>query len=120
METRIESIRRILDAATNQIFPGNPSHDGLGRFWNLSRDDFVKAVVYAQQVIVLGKPDDSALIKALKGLPPFDGTTLNGITLTRMPLGRPAVSDADIQFIANWIKDYCPDSDSDAKTTKST
>lgn len=105
METRLEAVRRILNAASDQIFPGNPSHSGLGRFWNLSRDQFVNAVVYGEPVIVLGKPDDSALIKALKGLPPFDGSRFS-----RMPLGRPPVSDVDIKFIAKWIQDECPES----------
>jgi hypothetical protein len=106
METRLEAVRRILNAAADQIFPGNPSHDGLGRFWNLPRDRFVNAVVYNQQVIVLGKPDDSALIKSLRGLPPFDGSKFS-----RMPLGRPPISDVDITFIANWIRDGCPETD---------
>ena len=55
--------------------------------------------------IVLGKPDDSALIKSLKGVAPFDGSNY-----PRMPVGGPYVNDADIAFIAQWIKDGCPDS----------
>jgi len=109
-ETRIEAVRRILNTATDQVTPGNPFHGGKRRFWNASRDDFVAAKVYGQQVIVLGKPEDSALIKSLKGLPPFDGSQF-----PRMPLGRPAVSDSDIAFIAQWIVDGCPDSDVEAK-----
>jgi hypothetical protein len=115
METRLEAVRRILNAAADQIFPGNPSHGGLGRFWNLPRDQFVNAVVYNQQVIVLGKPDDSALIKALRGLPPFDGSRFS-----RMPLGRPPVSDMDITFIANWIRDGCPECDPAVKMNLAT
>jgi tyrosinase len=106
METRLEAVRRILNTASDQIFPGNPSHSGLGRFWNLPRDTFVNAVVEGLQVIVLGKPDESAMIKALKGLPPFDGPPFG-----RMPQGRPPVADADIAFIAQWIKDGCPETD---------
>lgn len=106
METRLEAVRRILNAAADQVFPGNPSHGGLGRFWNLPRDQFVNALVYNQQLIVLGKPDESALIKSLRGLSPFDGSKFS-----RMPLGRPPVSDVDITFIANWIRDGCPECD---------
>ncbi|HEV3387150.1 MAG TPA: hypothetical protein VG097_20190 [Gemmata sp.] len=105
METRLQAIRQILNAATDQGSPGNPSHGGLGRFWNLPRDQFVAAKVYGQQVIVVGKPDESALIKSLKGIAPFDGSTF-----PRMPLGRPPVSDSNIAFIAKWIADGCPDS----------
>jgi hypothetical protein len=67
--------------------------------------------VYGQQVIVLGKPNDSALIKALKGLPPFDGSVF-----PQMPLARPPVRDSDIAFIAKWIQDGCPDSDTAARS----
>jgi tyrosinase len=112
-ETRLEAIRRILDAATDQGSPGNPVHGGLRRFWNLARDEFVNAVVYGQQVIVVGRPEDSALIKSLKGVAPFDGSQF-----PRMPIGRPSVSDTDIAFIAQWIRDGCPDSDSEARDKK--
>lgn len=110
METRLEAVRRILDTATDQGTPGAPYHDGVGRFWQLPRDQFVAAVVYGEQVIVPGHPEDSALIKALKGLPPFDNTQF-----ARMPLARTPVTDADITFIENWITDGCPDSDAEAR-----
>src|SRR5262245_65353516 len=105
-ETRLEAVRRILNTATDQVTPGNPFHGGKRRFWNLSRDEFVNAVIYGQKVIVLGKPEDSALIKSLRGTAPFDGTRF-----PRMPVARPPVSDGDIAFIAKWILDKCPDSD---------
>src|SRR4051812_15782034 len=110
METRLEAVRRILNTATDQITTGNPSHDGLGRFWNLPRDQFVAAVVYGEKVIVVGDPNTSALIKSLRGLPPFDGTVY-----PRMPLGRDPVQDSDIEFIARWIADGCPDTDKRAR-----
>lgn len=110
METRLEAVRRILNTASDQVFPGNPSHSGLGRFWNLPRDSFVNAVVEGLQVIVLGDPEGSAIIKALKGLPPFDGPPFG-----RMPQGRDPVSDPDIEFIAQWIRDGCPEHDRAAK-----
>ena len=110
METRLDAVRRILDAAANQGTPGNPNHQGLGRFWNLPLDQFKTCVVYGQQVIVPSNPDTSALIKALKGTAPFDGTMF-----PRMPLGRPPVKDSDIAFIAKWITDGCPATDPKAR-----
>jgi tyrosinase len=55
-------------------------------------------------VIVLGKPDESALVQALRGVAPFDGSGF-----PRMPPGGPYVADADIALIAQWIADGCPD-----------
>jgi len=101
METRLDAVRRILDAATGTR---NPRHQGKGRFWNLTRDEFVAATVYGQQVVVPGRPEDSALIKALRGLAPFDGSRF-----PRMPTGGPYVNDADITFIEQWIRDGAPD-----------
>lgn len=109
METRLEAVRRILDLAVGS---SNPFHEGKRRFWNLPRDQFVSATVYGETVIVLGKPDDSALIKSLKGVAPFDGSNY-----PRMPISGPYVNDADIAFIAQWIKDGCPDSHPAARST---
>src|SRR5207249_4909717 len=102
IETRLEAVRRILETAVGSR---NPFHEGKLRFWNLPRDQFVSTTVYGETVIVLGKPDDSALIKSLKGIAPFDGSNY-----PRMPIGGPYVNDADIAFIARWIEDGCPDS----------
>jgi hypothetical protein len=107
IETRLEAVRRLLDAA---VGARNPWHEGKRRFWNLPLDQFVSATVYGEPVIVLGNPDNSALIKALKGVAPFDGSNY-----PRMPVGGPYVSDADIAFIAQWIRDGCPDSDTAAR-----
>jgi hypothetical protein len=105
-ETRLDRVRAILDAAAS----GNPSHGGTGRFWELDYDAFIGAVVYGQKVIIPGDPDGSALIKALKGVEPFNGPDSFNTRppFARMPLGGPYVSDSDIQFIADWIKDGCP------------
>ena len=59
--------------------------------------------MYDVKVIVLGNPDESGLVKALRGRAPFDSTTFS-----RMPLGRPPVSEPDIVFIEQWIRDGCP------------
>ena len=105
-ETRLEAVRRILNTATDQGTPGHPSHGGKGRFWNLPRNQFVAAVVLGQQVIVLGQPENSAMIKALRGLPPFTGAPF-----PLMPKGRPPVGEPDIAFIEQWIRDGCPEND---------
>lgn len=46
---------------------------------------------------------DAGLIKALRGLYPFDGSHF-----PRMPLGRPPVAEDDIRYIERWIADGCP------------
>ena len=112
-ETRLEAVRRILNAATDHGSPGDPFHEGKRRFWNLSRDEFVATVVYGQQVIVVGQPDASALVKSLKGIAPFDGSQF-----PKMPIGRPPVSDLDSAFIEQWIRDGAPDSDAIARDTR--
>ena len=100
MDTRLEAIRRILDAAAGGR---TPRHQGKGRFWNLPQDEFVAATIYGQQVIVPGDPAASALAKALRGLALFDGSRF-----PRMPTGGPYVNDADIAFIEKWIRDGAP------------
>ena len=79
MASRLEEVRRILDEAADRGRPGHPDHlapDGrkLGRFWNLPLQEFVNAVVYGMPVIVWRHPEKSAMIAALKGDPPFDGS----------------------------------------------
>ncbi len=115
-ETRLDIVRSLLNNVTGDR---NPRHSGttgsgstqLRRFWNLSRDDFVNAVVYGQRVIVPGNPTESALIKSLKGDPPFNGA------FDRMPPGGPYLNDDDIAFIAKWIEDGAPDVDSSIRAT---
>jgi hypothetical protein len=66
--------------------------------------------VLGRQLLVLGKSAESNLIKALQGEAPFGsdiGTA--GAFFRRMPGGRPPVVDPDIDFIAQWIDDGCPD-----------
>ena len=113
-ENCFDRIRAILgDAAGDE-----PTvYDGVGRFWELSRDEFVRAEVYGVPLIApavqkscCGGGDSrsasSGLIRALRGAPPFDGS--------RFPpfmWGGKRVSDPDIDFIAAWIDDGCPPDD---------
>ena len=56
------------------------------------------------KILVIGKSADSNIIKALKGLPPFDGSIF-----PQMPAdGPPYFSDAQIQPLADWIDANCP------------
>jgi hypothetical protein len=94
-------VRIILDRLVDQN-GGSPRHSGKGRFWNLTRDEFVKGPIYGKTPIVPGDPDKSFLVAILKG--PNDG-------FARMPPGGPYISDPDLQFIVQWIKDGAPDID---------
>ena len=104
MPPRITRVREILDAATDAVTPGDPGH---GRFWRLSRADLVVVEPYGIRAVVPFDPPASGLVKALKGLPPFDGDSFG-----RMPLGGDPVAEADIAFIEAWIADGCPDDES--------
>lgn len=62
-------IQQILESAVNGGTIG--AH---GNFWrNKTRDQFVTLKVFGRQLLVVGKADDSNLIKALRGETPFDG-----------------------------------------------
>lgn len=112
-ETRIQIIRSMLN---NLIGNRSPRHTGtlgtgpsqpLRRFWDLPRDSIITASVYGQRAVIPGNSADSALIKALKGDPPFNGS------FARMPPGGPYLGNDDIAFIARWIDDGAPDADSE-------
>jgi hypothetical protein len=76
-----------------------------GTFWRgVTRDQFVAEVVFEHPLIVVGQGGDSNLVKALKGIEPFDGSEFR-----RMPAGRPPVPADQIAFIERWIDDGCPE-----------
>jgi hypothetical protein len=53
---------------------------------------------------VVGKPQDSNIIKALQGVAPFDGPIF-----PQMPAdGPPFASNDQIQPLADWINRSCP------------
>lgn len=58
-------------------------------------------------ILVKGKPDESNLIKALRGTPgtPFDP---NNGSIGRMPVGGPQMPPELIDAIADWIQRGCP------------
>lgn len=58
METRLTQVRAILNRLVDQN-GGNPRHSGKGRFWNLTRDEFVRGPIYGKTPIIPGDPDNS-------------------------------------------------------------
>ena len=99
-------VRTILDTA---VGPG--TFGAHGPFWRgKTRDQFVQARVFGQQLLVIGNGQGSNLVKALRAQLPFgsdQGTA--GATFRRMPAGRPAVAAGDLDFMEHWINDGCPD-----------
>ncbi|MFL5330278.1 MAG: hypothetical protein ACJ8C4_15365 [Gemmataceae bacterium] len=92
-------VQTILENAVNRDTIGKH-----GNFWrNKTRDQFVALQIMGQQLLVVGDSAASNLIKALKGLPPFDGTLA-----PQMPEGYSPVPDAQIQQIVSWIDAQCP------------
>lgn len=95
MEIRIMQVRAILNRLADGH--GEPRHSGKGRFWNLSRDEFVNGPIYGKKPIEPGKPQG-----------PADG-------FAQMPLGNnPYISSGDLAFIETWIADGAPDMDTEA------
>lgn len=103
---RFARVKEILDASV-----GGGMFGAHGPFWRgKSREQFVAAKVFGKQLLVVGNAAESNLVKALRAQAPFGSDTGTvGATFRRMPAGRPAVADADIQFIEQWIQDSCPD-----------
>src|SRR5215216_3962209 len=53
--SRYERVKQILDAAQGSV---TPSYQGLGRFWNLPLDTFMKATLYGIRLISEPIPPD--------------------------------------------------------------
>ena len=102
---RYERVIEILDTAV-----GGPSATvGFhGAFWrNKTRDEFVAHIQFGQRLIILNDPGSSALVRALKGEDPFDGSSF-----MRMPSGgNPPVPADEVTVIEEWISDGCPAED---------
>ena len=108
--TRYAQVAAILDNAIGGPASAIGAH---GAFWRgLSKDQFVAKKVYSLPIVTVGDGKGSNLIKALKGEVPF-GSDLPGAppgaNWPRMPDGFPAVSDADIAFIEQWVDAGCPE-----------
>ena len=98
-------VQQILQDATPT---GNPRHPqagvNQGRFWTKPYAEFLGLSIYTQKLIAdpgVDRGANSALVKALRG-------TLAGFPrMPRAPL--PPVSDANIQFISDWIDSGSPE-----------
>jgi tyrosinase len=112
--TRYERVKQILSAAAR---PSIPAKGAKPRFWALSLEKFKEASIYGVRLVAPEQPAsccsggasrsaNSGLIKALRGIAPFDGSRF-----PPRPWGSSELSDADIQFIAEWIDDGCPPDD---------
>ena len=110
--TRFDQVKQILDDSVN----GDNIH-AHGPFWrNTTRDEFVAKVIFGYPLLTAGNGNESNLVKALRGEAPFGANLPDpppGAIFSRMPANRPPVSDANIDFIRQWIDDGCPDDDDD-------
>jgi tyrosinase len=122
--SRYTRVKAILAAAAGDK---PPDYGGLGRFWELPLDAYpqetppvtlLNARVYGVRLIAPApasccsdresRSASSGLIQALRGMPPFDG---NRFPPFMWGDGGRRVADADIDFIAEWIDDGCPEDD---------
>jgi hypothetical protein len=78
-------------------------------FWNnMTYQQFTTGAVPSVRgnwlVLQIGSPDTSNIIMALRGVAPFDGSTFN-----QMPADGPPFATPDqIQPLADWIQNNCP------------
>jgi hypothetical protein len=101
-------VQAALDRTLGAASPGNHM-----AFWRgKTRDEFVATEVFGLKVVEIGNPEQSNLVRALKGLPPF-GVDLKprppGALLSRMPARQPPATPADIALIEQWITQGCPE-----------
>ena len=97
---RFQRVIQILDDA---IGGPNKTIRAHGPFWRgLTRDQFVAETVFDLDLVAVGTGADSNLVKALRGVEPFDGSEF-----PRMPVGRPPVPEEGIAFIERWIDEGC-------------
>lgn len=104
--TKFADIHKLLETAVS-----NQDIGEHGNFWRgQTRDQFVALKVEGIPLLVVGDPDDSNLIQAIKPACPFGNDTpvCPQGTYPQMPEGFPAMSAADVQTIADWIRAGCP------------
>lgn len=92
-----ETVKFATDVAPLLVANCNGCHiNGRRPSGGLSMDNFAALSRGGDsgRIVVAGKPDESLLIKKLKGL-----------AGQRMPAGRPALSDEKIELISTWIRE---------------
>lgn len=105
---RFEMVKQILDTlVSGQSFGGHRA------FWrDLSLYDFPTYRVFGKQLLKKGDSANSNLILALRAQYPFGSDVgTEGAYFRRMPAGRLPATQAQIDYIARWIDDGCPDDD---------
>lgn len=89
----------------------DPDISGHGRWWRvMDHNTFVTdGKVKGERIVVVGDPDNSIVIHALRGdTPDFDEND-PGARFGRMPQGAASFfENADIDEIADWIRRGCP------------
>ncbi len=85
-------------AAVGALINFAPHH----RFWSVPYDDFIAGNVFGVQTLIVGNAADSGIIRALKGEPPFDGSSYE-----QMPPSGAFPLEA-IDAVADWINRNCP------------
>lgn len=103
---------RVQELLRNAATDGRPMHmddngNERGRFWELPYAEFMAlSPIYGFPLIADAGPnrgERSNLVKILRG--PLTGVR----RIPQMPLDRPAMAAADIQFIQEWIDADCPE-----------
>jgi hypothetical protein len=101
----------VQDALDRILGEGPPPNHGS--FWRgVSRDEFVALSVFGLELVVVGDPEASNLVRALRGLAPFGSDLPDSPPdsfIRRMPAGRPPASEEDMALIEGWIRAGCPD-----------
>ena len=80
-------------------------------FWRgITRDQFVSLEIFGYPLISDNDSAGSNLLKALRGEAPF-GVDLGtpGATMPQMPAYLPAMGAEDINAIAEWVDNGCPE-----------
>ena len=89
----------------------DPDMSGHGRWWTaMTYQKFITdGKVKGQRIVIVGDPDNSVMIHALRG-DPLDFTEDPPSRFGRMPKNATAFFEkADIDEIADWIGRNCPD-----------
>lgn len=94
---------------------GGPDADvsSHGPFWRgVTRDRFIAMKVGGRKLVTPGDGENSSLVKSLRGVAPF-GSDLDpapeGAVVMRMPAYLDPVTDEDIDKVAKWIDEGCPE-----------
>lgn len=86
----------------------------------MDRDAFVNGRVLGFPLLVVGDASQSNLVKALRGESPFgQDIGVRGAPFRRMPAGRMAATDGQIDVIEQWIDEGCLDDELTEMTSHS-